>query len=123
MGTLYKSILLFGMNWLDAQLTIIWVRLNIATEGNALMARLLNHGEAPFLLVKVIIGAFAAYVLYRCAHLPVARRGLKVALGVYVLVLMIHLATGISALGWNTPETVLAHLFSLPRVALVIFSF
>ena len=48
MHTLYKSLLLFAMNWLDAQLTILWVRLNVASEGNALMASLLNVGEAPF---------------------------------------------------------------------------
>ncbi|HET6646100.1 MAG TPA: DUF5658 family protein, partial [Pyrinomonadaceae bacterium] len=68
MGTLYKSLLLFAMNWLDAQLTILWVRLEVATEGNGLMARILSFGETPFLSVKLIVGAFAAYVLYRCAH-------------------------------------------------------
>ena len=48
MGALYKSILLFILNWLDAQLTLVWVRTNLATEGNALMARLLNFGDNPF---------------------------------------------------------------------------
>ncbi|MGH9882374.1 MAG: DUF5658 family protein, partial [Pyrinomonadaceae bacterium] len=90
MGTLYKSFLLFAMNWLDAQLTILWVRLNVATEGNALMARLLDHGEAPFLLVKLAIGTFAAYVLYRCAHMPIARRGMKLVLGIYIALMLIH---------------------------------
>jgi hypothetical protein len=39
MGPLSKSILLFTLNWLDAQLTLVWVRTNLATEGNGLMAR------------------------------------------------------------------------------------
>ena len=48
MGALSKSLLLFSLNWLDAQLTLIWVRLNVATEGNALMARLLEHANSLF---------------------------------------------------------------------------
>jgi hypothetical protein len=121
-GTLYKSFLLFAMNWLDAQLTIVWVRLNVATEGNALMALLLDHGEAPFVLVKLFVGAFAAYVLYRWSHFPLARRGMKVVLTVYLLLMVVHLVTGFSALGWHTPEAVLAHLFSLPRTVLAAIS-
>src|SRR5688572_32362472 len=70
MGPLSKSLLLFSLNWLDAQLTILWLRLNVATEGNALMARLLEHGDLSFLAIKLAIGTAAAYILYRCAHLP-----------------------------------------------------
>ena len=32
MSALVKSMLLFSLNWLDAQLTIIWVRSNLATD-------------------------------------------------------------------------------------------
>ena len=59
MVTLSKSILLFTLNWLDAQLTLLWLRLHVASEGNKLMASLLDVGEAPFLTVKLTIGAFA----------------------------------------------------------------
>jgi hypothetical protein len=122
MDTLYKSLLLFAMNWLDAQLTILWVRLNVASEGNALMASLLNVGEAPFLAVKLTIGAFAAYVLYRCAHMPLARRGMKLVLGLYLLLMMVHVATGFTALGWQAPETVAAYFGGLPHAFLALFS-
>ena len=70
------------MNWLDAQLTILWVRLDVATEGNSIMAALLNHGETSFLSFKLAIGALAAYVLYRFEEIPMAARN-EVALGVY----------------------------------------
>ena len=122
MDTLYKSLLLFAMNWLDAQLTILWVRLNVASEGNVLMAHLLNFGEAPFLAFKLAIGAFAAYVLYRCAHMPLARRGMKLVLGLYVLLMMVHVATGFTALGWQAPETVVAYFGGLPHAFLQLFS-
>jgi hypothetical protein len=71
-GTLSKSCLLFVLNGLDAQLTLLWIRLNVASEGNTLMARVLEHGEWTFFGVKIAIGAFAAYILYRCGHLPIA---------------------------------------------------
>ena len=122
MGALSKAILLFAMNWLDAQLTILWLRLNVATEGNGLMARLLTHGEAPFLSVKLIIGALAAYTLYRCAELPIARRGMKLVLGVYLTLMLVHAATGFSALGWHAPATVLTYFGSLPGAFLAFFS-
>jgi hypothetical protein len=122
MQTLYKSLLLFAMNWLDAQLTILWVRLNVASEGNALMARLLNIGEAPFLAVKLGIGAFAAYVLYRCSHMPLARRGMKLVLGLYLLLMLVHVVTGFTSLGWQAPETVAVYFGSLPHAFVSFFS-
>ena len=122
MGTLYKSLLLFALNWLDAQLTILWVRMSVATEGNALMARILSFGEGPFLGVKLAVGAFAAYVLYRCAHLPLAQRGMKLVLGIYLALMMIHVATGFCALGWEAPATVVAYFSSLPAAFLESFS-
>jgi len=121
MSTLLKSLLLFALNGVDAHLTILWVRLNVATEGNAIMARILNLGEAPFLALKLTVGAFAAYVLYRCAHLPLARRGMALVLGIYCALMMVHVATGFSALGWYAPETVLAYFGSLPRAFFAFF--
>ena len=118
MPALYKAILLFAMNWLDAQLTILWVRLNVATEGNGLMASLLNQGEAPFLSVKLAIGAIAGYTLYRFAEIPIARRGMKLVLGVYMTLMIVHVATGFSALGWRAPTTVLSYFVSLPSAFL-----
>jgi hypothetical protein len=111
---LSKSCLLFGLNWLDAQLTLLWVRLNVATEGNALMARILEHGELTFLGAKLAVGALAAYLLYRCAHLPLARHGLTAVLGIYLALMGVHVATGCVALGWNAPVVVLEYFVALP---------
>jgi Domain of unknown function (DUF5658) len=120
-GALSKSCLLFALNWLDAQLTILWIRLNVATEGNALMARILEHGELTFLGAKLAIGAFAAYTLYRCAHLPIAKHGLSVVLGIYVILMGVHAATGCVAFGWHTPVVVLNYLGSLHHAFLSLF--
>ena len=122
MGTLFKSLLLFSLNWLDAQLTLLWIHLNIATEGNALMARVLAHGEISFLVVKLAIGAFAALILYRCSHFPLARRGLSAALVVYAGLMIVHAATGCFALGWQGPVNVLAYVGSLPGAVVSLLS-
>lgn len=122
MASLSKSLLLFMMNWLDAQLTILWVRLNIAEEGNTVMARLLEMGEGPFLAVKLIMGAFAAYVLYRSAHLPMARRGMRVVLTVYGVLMLVHVITAVVALGWHAPAVVLAYFSGLPAALVGLLS-
>ncbi len=121
MGALSKAILLFALNWLDAQLTILWVRLNVATEGNAFMAQLLNHSEGSFLSVKLTIGALAAYTLYRFAEIRVARGGMKLVLGIYLVLMFVHVATGFSALGWHAPVTVLTYFVSLPKTFFALF--
>ena len=121
MGKLSKSCLLFTLNWLDAQLTLLWIRLGVATEGNSLMARILEHGDLTFLAAKLAIGAFAAYILYRCAHLPLAKRGLNVVLGIYVILMLVHVATGCVAMGWQTPVVLLGYVESLPHAFLSLF--
>ena len=122
MSPIQKGLLLFLMNWLDAQLTILWVRLNVATEGNGVMARLLDLGVMPFLATKLAVGAFAAYILYRCSNYTIARRGMQVVLGVYGILMVVHVITGFSALGWQAPITVLAYFVQLPKALLTIFS-
>jgi hypothetical protein len=112
-GKLSKSCLLFTLNWLDAQLTLLWIRLGVATEGNTIMARILERGDLAFLGFKLAIGAFAAIILYRCAHLPLAKRGLNVVLGIYAILMLVHALTGCVALGWQTPVVVLGYLGSL----------
>lgn len=94
------AILLFGLNLLDALLTIIWVRSGVATESNQLMAGLLDIGNAPFLIVKVAIGAVAAIVIMRWGSRPIARYGLAVALAIYIGLMGIHLFTGLAAAGY-----------------------
>ena len=122
MSILAKSILLFSLNWLDAQLTVVWVRGGYATEGNGLMAQLLEMGDAPFIFVKLAVGAFAAYVLYRCSRYKLAQRGMSVVLGLYLALMVVHAATGMSALGYQAPEQFIAFVGNLPNSVLALFS-
>ncbi|HEX8846776.1 MAG TPA: DUF5658 family protein [Pyrinomonadaceae bacterium] len=122
MSVLAKSILLFCLNLLDAQLTLIWVRSGAATEGNGLMARLLDMGDAPFIIVKVLVGAVAAYVLYRCSRYKMARRGLSLVVGIYLALMVVHAATGMSAIGYQAPEKVIAYISNVSNNLFALFS-
>lgn len=93
------TFLLFALNLLDALLTIYWVRNGVATEGNQLMAGLLDIGDAPFLLVKIAIGTIAAVVFWHWRNLRLAKLGLAFALVVYILLMGVHFFTGLSAFG------------------------
>ena len=120
MSALLKSLLLFALNWLDAQLTLFWVHSNIATEGNGLMSQLLTLGDAPFMVVKLAIGGFAAYMLYKASHLALARRGMRLVLTVYGLLMMVHFATGLFALGWPAPMSALTYISDVPYALLTL---
>lgn len=113
MHLLAPTFLLFALNLLDALLTIVWVRSGVATEGNQLMASLLDIGNAPFLGVKIAIGAFAAVVLYRWGSRPLARYGLIMVLAIYLGLMGIHLFTGLSAFGYVS-NSELRELMQLP---------
>jgi hypothetical protein len=122
MSALAKSILHFGLNWLDAQLTIVWTHSHLASEGNCLMAQLLQVGDAPFMVAKFAVGGFAAYILYRSSHLALARHGMQLVLTIYTLLMFAHAATGLSALGWSQPQVMISYFTNLPYGLLTLFS-
>lgn len=99
MPLFHQTFLLFALNFLDAVLTIYWVRNGFATEGNHLMATLLDIGDMPFLAVKIAIGTVTAVVLWRWRKFRLAKYGLAVALAVYISLMGIHFLTGLSAFG------------------------
>lgn len=94
-----QTFLLFTLNFFDAVLTIYWVHNGFASEGNQLMAGLLDAGYIPFLAVKLSVGAIAAIVLWHWGNLRVARYGLTFALGIYISLMGVHFVTGLSAFG------------------------
>ena len=75
-----QTIFLFTLNFFDAVLTIYWVRNGFASEGNQLMAGLLDIGDAAVSAVKIAVGAVTAMVLWRWRNLRLAKYGLAFAL-------------------------------------------
>jgi hypothetical protein len=95
-----RTLLLFILNLLDAVLTIYWVRNGYATEGNQLMAHLLDMGNAPFLTVKIMVGAAAAIVLSYWGNMKLAQYGVTVTLAIYLGLMGVHFFTGLAAFGY-----------------------
>ena len=122
MSGMQKSLILFSLNWLDAQLTLLWIRAGVATEGNALMAYLLEHGDATFLFGKLAIGASVAYIFYRWSHLRLARFGVSLALALYAALMFVHGATGLVALERTAPADMFLALAHQHRALLLWFS-
>lgn len=101
-----QAFLLFSLNFFDAVLTLFWVHNGYASESNQLMAGILDFGYAPFLLVKIGVGALAAVIISRWGNLPVARYGLSFALLIYAGVMGVHFFTGLSAFGFLSDASV-----------------
>ena len=95
-----QAFFLFTLNFLDAVMTIYWVHNGFASEGNQLMAGLLEMGYLPFLAVKLLVGAVAAIVLWRWRNLRLAKYGLTFVLAIYISLMGVHFITGLSALGF-----------------------
>ena len=95
-----QALLLFTLNFLDAVMTIYWVHNGFATEGNHLMAGLLDAGYIPFLAVKLTVGAAAAIILWRWRNLRLAKFGLTFSLIAYIGLMGVHFITGLSAFGF-----------------------
>lgn len=93
-----ETLLLFGLNLLDAFLTLAWVRSGVAGEANYLMATLLDIGDFAFIGAKLTIGLFAAIVFLLWGDRQIARYGISLALIVYGGVMIIHIFTGYFAL-------------------------
>lgn len=94
-----ETVLLFGLNLLDALLTLIWVRNGVAEEGNRLMAELLNISDVAFLSAKLAMGLLTAIVLLKWGYYRIAKVGVAIALVLYVGLMGIHLLTGLTAAG------------------------
>ena len=93
-------VLLFVLNIIDALVTIMWVRNGLATEGNYLMATLLDLGDVPFLVIKLGMGAFMAAVLLYGSEYRLAKIGTGIALVAYAGVMASHILTGFAVYGY-----------------------
>jgi hypothetical protein len=101
-----QAIFLFTLNFFDGILTVYWIHNGFATEGNELMAGLLNFGYAPFLAVKTAVGAFTALTLWRWGNLRLAKYGLNLLLGIYTGLMGVHLLTGLSGFGFISEASI-----------------
>jgi hypothetical protein len=96
---MHLAVSLFLLNFLDAGLTLFWIRNGMAEEANRIMQFFLDGGEGPFIVFKISMGLFAAICFYKWSHLRAAQLGVRLALGVYVVIMAIHALVGLTASG------------------------
>ena len=99
--TLWRSVaILFALNIIDALVTIMWIRSGVTTEGNYLMASVLDFGELPFFAVKIGMGIVTCGVLLYGSEYRLARVGARIALAAYSFAIASHILTGFAAKGY-----------------------
>lgn len=96
---MHLAVSLFLLNFLDASLTLYWIRHGMAEEANRIMQFFLEGGEGSFLIFKISMGLFAALCFHKWSHLRAAQVGLRLALGVYVVIMAVHALVGLTASG------------------------
>lgn len=79
------------LNVFDVVATLVLVGGGYASEGNPLMAALLELGPVPFAAVKIAIVTFGAFVLYRFARHDLAQVGAILACSAYGMLAIYHL--------------------------------
>lgn len=114
-----QTVLLFALNAIDAILTLYWVRNGLATEGNSLMATLLNIGDLPFLAVKLSVGALTALALWHYREFRLAKYGVTLALTLYCMIMGAHVITGLLAYGYLGEF----QLYKLEGISNIVLSF
>jgi hypothetical protein len=78
----------------------MWVRNGWATEGNFLMASVLDHGEISFLAIKIGMGVFTAAVLLYGSEYRLAKIGARLGLAAYSVAIISHILTGFAVSGY-----------------------
>lgn len=78
----------------------MWIRNGVATEGNYLMASVLDFGEVPFFAVKIGMGIIACGVLLYGAEYRLAQVGARIAVAAYSFAMVTHVLTGFAAAGY-----------------------
>lgn len=80
-----------GASVLDALFTLLFMH-DGGAEANPLMAVVINHGEAHFVAIKMVLTGIGAWFLAAHRYFPLAFRGLHVLAASYVGLLLIHAA-------------------------------
>ena len=98
---LWRSVaILFALNIIDAIVTIMWIRSGVTTEGNYIMASVLDFGEVPFFAVKIGMGIVTCGVLLYGSEYRLAQVGSRIALAAYSFAIISHILTGFAASGY-----------------------
>ena len=84
-----KAILV--MNLLDACMTLVWIYTGRAVEANLFIADLVHNYPQTFVWVKLLVVAFASFLLWRLRKRPLAVISIFAAFLAYYFLVIYHL--------------------------------
>lgn len=87
------------LNLCDAVFTLLWVRLGLAREANALVRDLVEQHALGFVLVKLSLVGLGSWLLWQRREHPMAVIAIFTAFLTYYAVLLLHLRY----MGWIVP--------------------
>lgn len=78
------------MNLVDAIATLTWIQMGIAEEENPLMGFILQNNEIAFVIIKTVLVALSAGLLWRMRVLSLARILIIPVFFIYLYVTVLH---------------------------------
>jgi hypothetical protein len=78
------------MNLVDAIATLTWIKMGIAEEENPLMGFILQNNEIGFVVIKTVLVALSAGLLWRMRILSLARTLIIPVFFIYLYVTVLH---------------------------------
>lgn len=77
--------------FLDTLFTIIFIQMNLATEGNPVMAFYYSINPAAFFFAKMILSIGGIYLMIPYLHRPMVRKTLSTLTLFYLVIIIYHL--------------------------------
>ena len=82
---------LFGLNIYDGLVTLIWIKLGVATEANPMLENIIEHSALQFLAVKLSLVLLGCLLLWRFREEALARQGAYLLTAIYFILACYHL--------------------------------
>ena len=89
---------LFVLNFLDAILTLVWIKVGFATEANPVMDAVMKIHPGLFVLAKVALVSACLGILWTHRSRALARFCTTFGFSVYSMVIVYHVVGGVASI-------------------------
>ena len=89
---------LFVLNFLDAILTLVWIKVGFATEANPIMDAVMKIHPSLFVLAKVALVSACLGILWTHRSRALARFCSVFGFSVYSMIIVYHVVGGVASI-------------------------
>ena len=89
---------LFVLNFLDAILTLVWIKVGFATEANPIMDAVMKIHPSLFVLAKVALVSVCLGILWTHRSRALARFCSVFGFSVYSMIIVYHVVGGVASI-------------------------